>query len=108
MRDLAADGRVAADLTPSDLDAAARSALGHPLEITAADLAVVLDPAAVVASRTGTGGAAPGAVDAMVSEIRATAERLQVAADGLLSRFDGAEAEVRARTRRLAGGRRGP
>ena len=108
VRDLAADGRVAADLTPSYLDAAARSVLGHPLEITAADLAVVLDPAAVVASRTGTGGAAPGAVDAMVSEIRATAERLQVAADGLLSRFDGAEAEVRARTRRLAGGRRGP
>ena len=50
---------------------AAEAVIGHRIEITAERLAGVLDPAAIVASRTGPGGTAEPSVTAMLAEIRA-------------------------------------
>ena len=102
VRTLASDGRAARDLTPADVDTAAREVLGRPIAIEAADLAPVLDPAAIVASRTAVGGAAPSAVDAMVQEIRGRVDDLEAATRARVAGFDAAEVELRARTRRLS------
>lgn len=63
-------GAAAADLTPADLDAAAVATLGRPLGLTPADLAAALDPAAIVATRTVPGGAAPARVRSMAAATR--------------------------------------
>jgi argininosuccinate lyase len=79
------------------LDRAAASVLGRPLALPAEVLDALADPAAIVATRTGTGGAAAPAVDAMLAECRQaraaglawiveTRARLGAAEDGLLAR----------------------
>ena len=52
------------------LDAAAHEVLGIPLRLPTDVLANALDPDAIVATRTGLGGAAPGPVNVMISECR--------------------------------------
>lgn len=71
VRHAAATGAAAADLTPADLDAAALATVGRPLGLTSEDLTAALDPAAIVATRTVPGGAAPDRVLSMASAIRA-------------------------------------
>jgi argininosuccinate lyase len=82
VRAAAVRGASAADLTPEDLDAAATAVIGRPVGLTAADLADALDPAAVVATRTVPGGAAPPRVREMAARVRGDADLLaeQVAA----------------------------
>jgi argininosuccinate lyase len=61
----------------SDLiDEAARAMLGRPLTLSPAAVAEAVDPERIVASRAGTGGAAPGPMRRMLAECR---ERLQAA-----------------------------
>jgi argininosuccinate lyase len=103
VRALADEGRAAVDLTPADLDVAAREVLGRSLPIEAADLAGVLDPVAIVATRVALGGAAPSAVDAMVGELEVRHQAVVDAARARLARHLGAESELRERTRRLSG-----
>ena len=103
---LATAGRAAADLTPADLDAAAQDVLGRPLAIEPSELAAVLDPAAIVATRVALGGAAPSAVDAMADELEARRQVVVQAATARLARFAAAESALRERTVRLRG--RGP
>ena len=103
MQALATAGRAAADLTPADLDAAAQDVLGRPLAIEPSELAAVLDPAAIVATRVALGGAAPSAVDAMADELEARRQVVVQAATARLARFAAAESVLRERTVRLRG-----
>jgi len=103
VRALADEGRAAVDLTLADLDAAAREVLGRSLPIEPADLAGVLDPAAIVATRVAVGGAAPSAADTMVDELEVRQQAVVDAARAGLARFTAVESELRARTLRLSG-----
>jgi argininosuccinate lyase len=103
VRRLADDGRPLATLTVADLDAAAVALLGRTLTLESRDLSAVLDPAAIVATRSAIGGAAPAAVDAMVAEIDGRRGELAQGTEHLLGRFAEAEAELRERTQWLSG-----
>jgi argininosuccinate lyase len=103
VRALADEGRAAVDLTPADLDAAARDVLGRSLAIESADLADVLDPAAIVATRVALGGAAPSAVDAMVDELEVRQQAVVDTARARLAQFAAAESRLRERTAQLSG-----
>jgi argininosuccinate lyase len=59
-------GHIPAEL----LETAARTVLGRPVPLPADAVAALSDPAAIVATRTGTGGAAPAAVHAMLDDCR--------------------------------------
>jgi argininosuccinate lyase len=63
----------AGTLDAAALDAAADELLGRPLGVDPATVAAALDPHAALATRTGTGGAAPAPMDAMLAECRAAA-----------------------------------
>jgi argininosuccinate lyase len=58
-------------IPPDVLAAAAREVLGHELELSRDTMARLEDPAAVVATRTGLGGAAAEPVGAMLADCRA-------------------------------------
>jgi argininosuccinate lyase len=104
LRILADRERSARELTPDVLDAAAVDVLGEPLANDPGDLALALDPDAIVATRTAAGGAAPAAVDEMADEIESRRAALVAAAESHLARFDGAETALRERCRALARG----
>jgi argininosuccinate lyase len=57
-------------IPPALLDEAARQVLGHPLGLAAATMATLDNPAAIVATRQGLGGAAVSPVQAMIEECR--------------------------------------
>jgi argininosuccinate lyase len=102
VRALADDGKSGRQLTSADIDAAACEVLGHTLSIGDDALVAVLDPGSIVATRTAIGGAAPGAIDAMVEDIVRRVDELIACAEADLARFASAEAHVRTRTRQLA------
>jgi argininosuccinate lyase len=66
-------GGTGRDLTVGRLDAAAAQVIGRSLDLDPDDLADVLDPVAVVATRTGIGGAAPDTVRDMATRYAAAA-----------------------------------
>lgn len=99
----AGDGRRGLDITPADLAEAARERTGEPVAVDAAELAAVLDPRRIVASRTATGGAAPGPMASMIADVRAQAEALAGAAQARTAAFAAAEAALRARAAAVAG-----
>jgi len=86
----------AAQITMGMVDEAAREVVGHRLDLPPELLAEALDPRAIVATRTGPGGAAPEPMKAMLAECRellvqsedwrnATSQRLTNAETDLLS-----------------------
>ncbi|MFC6239555.1 lyase family protein [Longivirga aurantiaca] len=82
VRATAADGGTGRDITAARLDAAATAVLGAPLGIAPEELADVVDPVSIVATRTGIGGAAPATVGDMADRFgRAAADRLAAAQD---------------------------
>jgi argininosuccinate lyase len=97
-------GASARELTADVLHSAAVEVLGEPLPADPGDLGAVLDPAAIVATRSALGGAAPAAVDAMVEEIERRTEALVAAAEARRARFEAAETALRGRIRVLADG----
>jgi argininosuccinate lyase len=99
VRRAAAEGRRAIDLTADELAVAAKELTGSPIELDPDALARVLDPAVIVATRTGTGGAAPGPMRAMLAETSAAARQLGAAAHDRIHRFDQAAAALRAAAR---------
>ncbi len=100
---VAASGRRGLDVTVDDLSDASRQLTGSPLELDVEALAHALDPAAIVASRIGTGGAAPGPAKAMVEEVADWAEALAATAQQRADAFAAADAAVRAQAARVAG-----
>jgi argininosuccinate lyase len=91
VRAVSAQGRRGIDITVADLDAAAITVCGRPLVLDADELAAVLDPRAIVATRTAPGGAAPEVVAEMAERYRDDAQRLMDLAAAQLAGFQAAE-----------------
>ncbi|HLM64677.1 MAG TPA: lyase family protein [Acidimicrobiales bacterium] len=103
VRRLALEGRGAGDLTPPLLDQIAVEQVGRPLGIDDARLADALDPAAIVATRVATGGAAREPMGAMLAELAGDADALGGAARERVDAIDGAEQRLVAVARRVIG-----
>jgi argininosuccinate lyase len=98
----AAAGLRGVDLRADDLAAVARELTGAPVHLDAAEMALVLDPRAIVATRMATGGAAPGPTHAMIDEIRTEAKHLAQLAQRRSEAFTAADAALRARATEVA------
>lgn len=99
VRSAAAQGLAAVDLDGTALDAAAVRVLGRPLGLAGRDLADALDPAAVVATRTGPGGAAPDVVRAMAARLADDAAALTSSVAARRAGFAAAEDALLAHAR---------
>lgn len=89
------------DITTELIDTAANEVCGRNLAIDPAQLAAVLDPAAIVATRTATGGAAPDVVSEMAGQMAQQAQDLESTAAQRIAAFDSAERDVLHRARVL-------
>jgi argininosuccinate lyase len=76
------------------VDAAALAHTGRAWGLAGEDLSGVLDPLRIVATRTAEGGAAAGALDRMVAELRADLDRLAAEAAGRTATFDRVEQDL--------------
>lgn len=76
------------DITVEMLDRAADEICGHPLDIDPDQLAAVLDPANIVATRTAAGGAAPPVVEEMAARYLARAETMGATAWNHLAEYE--------------------
>jgi argininosuccinate lyase len=103
VRATAAEGGSGRDITTARLDAAATEVLGGPLGLDADELAEVLDPAAIVATRSGIGGAAPETVRDMAERFGADAARELTAARLIGVRLGAVESDLVAVARSSAG-----
>jgi argininosuccinate lyase len=90
-------------LTAALLDEAARELVGRPLGLDDARVRAAMDAERGVGARAGLGGAAPGAVDAMVAECRAQLEAVRRWREEAAARLAAAAALLDARARELAG-----
>lgn len=79
------------DLTGEMLDEAGRGVVGRPLDLSGRDLSEVLDPRAIVLTRTSPGGAAPDVVRGMAADCRAAADRARTEARAAGEAMDAAE-----------------
>jgi argininosuccinate lyase len=96
-------GVAAQQMSVQMVDEAARVVLGRALHLQPAVLAEALDPAAIVATRTGLGGAAPEPMRAMIDECRRKLAQVQRWRDDTEHRLGSAEAALVDRARELAG-----
>ena len=90
-----------ADITVELLDEVSEEICGRRLDLDPADLAHVLDPRNIVATRTATGGAAPEVVDDMATRYGEEADALIAHSDRRLNEFREAESELRARAQHV-------
>ncbi len=97
------EGRRGVDLTARLLDEAAAERTGRPLGLVDADLAEVLDPRAIVATRVGIGGAAPDVVCSMARSCVEQAGERRGEAARRLATFEAAEDRLLQRAREVAG-----
>ena len=93
-------GEISADL----LGEAARTVLGRAVTVPAEVLRAVSDPAAIVATRTARGGAAPEAIRAMLDDCRRGLAVAMAWAQETPARLDAAERRLLARAADLARG----
>ena len=94
--------QAARPLDPELLDQAANNVIGRPLNLSQAQIAVALDPLAIVETRTGPGGAAPESVQKMIESYRgsmAEAASRRLEAENRLAR---AEARLLEKARELS------
>jgi argininosuccinate lyase len=94
VRQASKDGLRGIDITASMLDEAARARFGHGLALGDDELREILDPRAIVYSRTGQGGAAPDVVRAMAAQCRAQVDELGVRVRRMADAFRQAEADL--------------
>ncbi len=102
VRRAAAAGLRGVDMTGEMLDRAAEEAYGRPLGLTGRDLSAVLDPRAIVMTRTSPGGAAPTVVREMAASVGDGASELAAEAARRRQLLDGAEALLVTSAERLA------
>ncbi len=88
VRTASAGGLRGVDLDGSMIDAAAWELTGRSVGLAELDLAPVLDPRAIVETRTAAGGAAPPVVEGMADQCRRAARELREAALARLTGFD--------------------
>ena len=99
----AADGLRGIDLTGEMLDRAAEERIGRPLGLAGKDLTEVLDPRAIVMTRTSPGGAAPAVVRDMAASVRGRSKELRVEAERRREAYRAAENELVRRAEEVAG-----
>lgn len=102
VRDSLIVGRLASEVTPADVDAAALVILGRPLHLSVAALNHALDPARAVMARQGVGSAAPASLRAMVTECRATLSAHSAWCEENTLRINAAESALLDRARELS------
>ncbi|MGY4768518.1 lyase family protein [Kribbella sp. CWNU-51] len=105
VRDASRRGVRGVDITSEDLDQAALSVVGRSLDLDAEEIRNVLDPRAIVATRSALGGAAPEAVETMTEEYLAKAVDLGYRANHALEKYAAAEARLLAEAEQVAAGR---
>ena len=76
------------------VDEAAREVVGHRLDLPPELLAEALDPRAIVATRTGPGGAAPEPMKAMLAECRRMLAQIEAWRSVTSRRLTNAEADL--------------
>jgi argininosuccinate lyase len=104
VREAGRQGLRGLDLTGTMLDEAAREVLGRTLGLAGRDLGEVLDPRAIVLTRTASGGAAPAVVRQMAGTCSLAAAELEAAASGQALAFREAEDDLLNRAREVAHG----
>jgi argininosuccinate lyase len=97
------EGLRGVDVTGEMLDGAAEKTAGHRLGLAGTDLANVLDPGAIVSTRTLPGGAAPGIVRQMAADCTAAASGVRTQADEAARKIGEAEAALLTLARATAG-----
>ncbi|WP_329480392.1 lyase family protein [Kribbella sp. NBC_01484] len=105
VRDASRRGVRGVDITSEDLDQAALSVVGRSLDLDAEEIRNVLDPRAIVATRSALGGAAPEAVETMTEQYLAKAVDLGYRANHALEKYAAAEARLLAEAEQVAAGR---
>jgi argininosuccinate lyase len=85
------------------LDLAANNVIGRPLGLSQEQLAGVLEPWAIVETRTGPGGAAPQAVQAMLTTYRGVLAEMETWQAETVTRLAAATARLLTRAQELAG-----
>ncbi len=90
------------DLDGALLDRAAQELTGRSLGLTGGDLTEVLDPRAIVKTRTAAGGAAPPVVEGMATDCVRTAADLRELSRSRLAGFDAARHDLLATAASLA------
>jgi argininosuccinate lyase len=97
VRDASRQGIPGRHITGTMLDEAAIAETGQPLGLAPMDLTAALDPRAIIASRKGTGGAAPAAVESMIRQCEQKADELALAVQQRRQMLDEAEQQLLAR-----------
>ena len=108
VRTASREGLRGLDLDGARLDAAAVQYRGEPLGLTGHDLGAILDPRAVVATRTAPGGAAPQVVERMATDCATRGDGLARSARQRRAGFIAAQAALVARARATSNGGTGP
>jgi argininosuccinate lyase len=85
------------------LDLAANNVIGRPLGLSQEQLAGVLEPWAIVETRTGPGGAAPQAVQAMLTTYRGVLAEMETWQTEVVTRLAAATTRLLTRAQELAG-----
>lgn len=104
VRGASQEGLRGVDIDGERLDRAAVEFRGEGLGLTGRDLTDVLDPARIVATRTVTGGAAPGLVEAMAKDCEDKANTLMAAVGRRRESIESAEKELLAASAALIEG----
>jgi argininosuccinate lyase len=108
VREASRRGIPGSGITGALLDSVARAETGRSWGLAEKDLSAVLDPRAIVESRVGVGGAAPGSVAAMVTHCMQSARELDEDVRRRVEDLDDAERRLLERARRLADSEQGP
>lgn len=103
VREASRKGIPGRQITGAMLDEVALAETGLSWGLTDRDLSSALDPRAIVASRVGTGGAAPQAVVAMITQCEQLVAELEGAVDSRQQDLDRAEQLLLAQARTTAG-----
>ena len=103
VRDASERGIAGRDITGAMLDEAAIAETGESWGLAALDLTATLDPRLIIESRRATGGAAPGAVESMISQCEQKADDLAEAVQQRRQVLDRTEQQLLARAERTAG-----
>jgi hypothetical protein len=104
VREASQANRTLRDLTTADLDVAAQEILNRSLHLSESAFAQALDPAAAVAARKGTGGAAPEPLSAMLTECRVALDTHATWREKAAARNAAAEEKLLRRAQELCGG----
>ncbi|MGH3407267.1 MAG: argininosuccinate lyase [Streptosporangiaceae bacterium] len=97
------EGLRGVDVTGEMLDDAAEKTAGHRLGLSGADLTSVLDPRAIVSTRSLPGGAAPDIVRQMAADCAVAASGVRAQAGGGSRKIEAAEAALLTLARAAAG-----